>query len=644
MATTKLVVGLLMVLAIGIVAIGAGLRPDGRLAGRQDTSSAETKEISPQGKPAADPRDGQALQLTLAAPREEYRSGEPVDLTLTLKNNGKEEFSYLLYRIGSLQGLTMTGPDGKEVQPSRNPVEIDWSNVRVTVLPGKAESVKDALRCINLAEAPGTDHYVREIYYPMEAPGTYGLRIKVGEVTSNELQIKVLPADGFGDEVKGLRARVSLAKQKYQAGEPIKVHYQVKNGSKEEQTLWSCGFWPNHLILVHDDAGKEPPLTELGQQRRQAFAPGGERDKNVAVKVPAGDEDSAYEIYDPTTLYDLSQPGRYTVQYIYEEKQGGWEGRLPSNAAAFEILPRAQREAGGGKEESKLQGLWLATELDGAGQNAARDGKEWRMLVKGDKIALVGKGEKREYRFKLRSLPNDKGIDLFPVRGEGRKEAEALPGIYHMAGDRLTLCFYKDAAKGRPPEFSAKIDIGLWGLECKHVLESKAVRVEGLEFVALAPVGVGPGPVGGIRDQIDLGLQVTNVSDKPLALCTFDVIRPRLYTADGRELTLDRGRDGEPKPLPRGMLAPGASWTWKAQAELSWAYDPALKVYGDRLKLYGRDGRGVAGFWSFTSLKVGKYRLAVEYANGNPKQDDVPLWVGKATTEEVEFDIVPAEG
>jgi hypothetical protein len=52
-------------------------------------------------------------------------------------------------------------------------------------------------------------------------------------------------------------------------------------------------------------------------------------------------------------------------------------------------------------------------------------------------------------------------------------------------------------------------------------------------------------------------------------------------------------------------------------------------------------GCGVAGSWSFTTLKEGKYRMAIEYSNSDPKQGDVSLWVGKATTAEVELEIVP---
>ena len=144
--------------------------------------------------------------------------------------------------------------------------------------------------------------------------------------------------DEFGPEVKGLRAKVTLAKEKFEAGEAVSVKYAVKNVSKQEQIVWHSGFWPNHLILVHDAGGKEPLLTPLGRQCRKSFSPGGERSKNVPVKVPAGGEDAAYEQYDLAKLYDLSRPGRYTVQYVYEEKQGGWEGRLPSNVAAFEVV------------------------------------------------------------------------------------------------------------------------------------------------------------------------------------------------------------------------------------------------------------------------------------------------------------------
>jgi RNA polymerase sigma factor (sigma-70 family) len=166
---------------------------------------------------------------------------------------------------------------------------------------------------------------------------------------------KASAAPDFGPEVKGLRAKVTLAKQKFAIGEAIEVKYLVKNVSKNEQTVWHSGFWPNHLIFVKDADGKEPPLTAYGKERRQAFSPGGERSKNVPWKIPSGGEDAAYEPYDLTKLYDLGKSGRYTVQYVYEEKQGGWEGRLPSNEAAFEFDATEKKERTAEKDGMRFE-------------------------------------------------------------------------------------------------------------------------------------------------------------------------------------------------------------------------------------------------------------------------------------------------
>jgi hypothetical protein len=134
---------------------------------------------------------------------------------------------------------------------------------------------------------------------------------------------------------------------------------------------------------------------------------------------------------------------------------------------------------------------------------------------------------------------------------------------------------------------------------------------------------------------VDLRLRVTNVSNsKPITICTFDVIRPRLVTAEGKELLPDlRGRKDTPKVTPPKTLAAGESWSWRPTATLSCVNDRAA------LTLSGPDERGVGGAWSFTGLHPGKYRLIVEYGNANAKDGDLPVWSGKATTEAVDFEI-----
>lgn len=137
---------------------------------------------------------------------------------------------------------------------------------------------------------------------------------------------------GWGEERQGLQSKVWTDYRDNQVGEKILAHYQIKNVSKEKQVVWHSGFWPNHQIVVKDAAGKAVALTSAGKEQRQAFAPGGPRDKNVPVTLEPGQTDDAWEVYDLRQFFVLDKPGRYYVQYVYEESQpGGRKGRLESN-------------------------------------------------------------------------------------------------------------------------------------------------------------------------------------------------------------------------------------------------------------------------------------------------------------------------
>ena len=150
------------------------------------------------------------------------------------------------------------------------------------------------------------------------------------------------PLANFGPEVNGLRAKVTVVKP-VQKGQPIEIQYSKRNVSKVDLTIWHSGFWPNHQIIVKDFAGKEAALTDFGKQVRAAFNPGGPRDKNFSMNLKPNEEDNSQGAYDLNRLFNLSMHGKYTVQVIYEEKQGGWEGRLPSNIADFKILDAAAK-------------------------------------------------------------------------------------------------------------------------------------------------------------------------------------------------------------------------------------------------------------------------------------------------------------
>jgi RNA polymerase sigma factor (sigma-70 family) len=150
------------------------------------------------------------------------------------------------------------------------------------------------------------------------------------------------PALEYGPEVRGLRASVTLPRPKFRVGEPIVPEYVVKNVSRTNQVVWNCGFWGNHEVIVRDSTGREPPWTDLGRQFRASFLRG-PRTKEVPRALEPGGVDGSQGGYDLTRFVDLSRPGRYTVQYFYEETGNKtWHGRLPSNVAPFEIVARAK--------------------------------------------------------------------------------------------------------------------------------------------------------------------------------------------------------------------------------------------------------------------------------------------------------------
>ena len=204
------------------------------------------------------------------------------------------------------------------------------------------------------------------------------------------------------------------------------------------------------------------------------------------------------------------------------------------------------------------------------------------------------------------------------------------PGKYHLIVEYDTGGW----GDGEPDRWVGKVrtePVELEILDARN--ESKPVRVDGLEFTALAPARVAAPPPGGKTD-VGIEMRVVNVSEKRLLLTTFDVIRPRLITPDGKTIEPELSRPDKAPVTPLANLAPGDSWTWRPEARLQWTTDRAT------LQLTGPDTHGVAGDWSFTTLHPGKYRLVVKYYNRTMEETEIPNWTGDVRTEPVEFEIV----
>ncbi|HEV7404141.1 MAG TPA: hypothetical protein VGO11_14470 [Chthoniobacteraceae bacterium] len=143
-----------------------------------------------------------------------------------------------------------------------------------------------------------------------------------------------------GEPSKGLVTRIELERTKFKPGEPILVRYTKTNVSKGPLTVWHSAFWPNHRIRVCDQLGAPAPLTESGKVRYGAFAPGGSRDKNYPVEMAPGKDDVTEGNYNLLEFFDLKKPGLYSVQYLYEEYQSGWQGQAWSNVVVIEIAEK----------------------------------------------------------------------------------------------------------------------------------------------------------------------------------------------------------------------------------------------------------------------------------------------------------------
>lgn len=313
--------------------------------------------------------DVDGLSMQFQAQPIEWVAGAKMELSCTVKNHTQQPVVFPAWGMMDISpALEMVGPDGKVLTWSagRDATRKVTREMFPTIAAGGSHTFKltaqlDPKSLLIVWEVRGG------VWSTQLKPGVYTLRainttagkaeeikknmplaqvdnLWTGNLRSNDVQVTLAAADeakvgqklpeaeGYGPESKGLRSKISLAKTKFKVGEPILVTYQFKNFSDEIRTVWHSGFWPNHEIVVMNSEGKEPELTAAGKQMRNAFSPRGQREKNVPYALKPGAEDTAWVKYDVLGLYDLSKPGKYAVQYIYEENV-----RVVSNIVSFEI-------------------------------------------------------------------------------------------------------------------------------------------------------------------------------------------------------------------------------------------------------------------------------------------------------------------
>ncbi|MGA2498657.1 MAG: hypothetical protein ABSH20_13005, partial [Tepidisphaeraceae bacterium] len=166
----------------------------------------------------------------------------------------------------------------------------------------------------------------------------------------------------------------------------------------------------------------------------------------------------------------------------------------------------------------------------------------------------------------------------------------------------------------------------------------------GADFEAVTQAKWVVPPLGG-KTTIELGLKVTNRTEKMMQINVFDTVQ--IYMDDLQGLPLDcvKSRDATfiPDPL---LLKSGESQIISRKATLEWVENAR------GLRLVGSDGAG--GHWHFDIPQPGKYPLRFTCVNNEDRLKSVlarpakhaidpkeaPFWMGKVTAPEMTAEVV----
>jgi hypothetical protein len=158
---------------------------------------------------------------------------------------------------------------------------------------------------------------------------------------------------------------------------------------------------------------------------------------------------------------------------------------------------------------------------------------------------------------------------------------------------------------------------------------SKPVRAGGVDFEVVAEtVWRRPAEVYGVGGS-NIGLRISNRSDKDFTFDLGDTLRVSLKAADGPELVSG--------PVPKRFLPQ----PFKVEAGKSETVTLPTHLFHTRIRevCLGLDS-GAGWNWLTRDVLPGKYRLCLSYEN---KQKGNDAWLGKMQTETLEIEVKAAK-
>ena len=124
--------------------------------------------------------------------------------------------------------------------------------------------------------------------------------------------------------------------------------------------------------------------------------------------------------------------------------------------------PAADKKPGKSLQD-QMQGEWLLVKAIDRGQEEKKD-EGVKLVVKDSKMTIFEREvrEGDDATFKLDESKKPVAIDITP---KGPDAKEHVLGIIRIDGDRMTICFAKDAREARPTAFASPKDSKITLLE-----------------------------------------------------------------------------------------------------------------------------------------------------------------------------------
>ncbi len=126
----------------------------------------------------------------------------------------------------------------------------------------------------------------------------------------------------------------------FEVGQPVIIHLALKNVAETKQSMNLRSFLANRKISITAADAKVMTLGGLTASGRSVLTPAGPGDRDPAVSLEPGQHFSVSE-HDLAELFNLSGPGRFTVQCLYGASQAT---RLHSNLLAIELRQQQPKE------------------------------------------------------------------------------------------------------------------------------------------------------------------------------------------------------------------------------------------------------------------------------------------------------------